>query len=142
MLNHGFMANDVVVDIGAGRMEFAKRLQERVNWNPMCYVPVDGSIDGTDIETWEPGFADWFVAVELLEHLEDPARLINLLPSRARKGIVATTPNPFEIDVLAIDRTHKTPLYPDDFNSAGYNTRIASFFAKPNDSIIAWRKTC
>lgn len=140
MLTNGFRPHDTVVDIGAGTQEFATRLAERTNWSSHYYIPIDAAIDGTDLETWVPSHtADWFIMIEVLEHLACPLRLLHELGAWARIGMIATTPNPAVVDVLAIDQTHQTPIPAADFHFYDFDTEIHSFFAKPDDTILAWR---
>jgi hypothetical protein len=136
LLALGLTTTDSIVDVGAGRQEFARYMREQ-GWNGM-YMPIDGSIDGTDIEIWEPFPTTFYVAIELLEHLAKPFRLMAAMNNNAVKGVVATTPNPATVDVLAIDRTHQTPISEDDFHARGWQTEIRSFFSNPDDSILAW----
>lgn len=129
---------DSLCDVGAGRCEFRRYMREQ-GWCGQ-YRAVDGSIDGTDLNAWEPRLRyDWFVAIEVLEHLDDPYTLMQKLVAKARKGVVITTPNAETVDVLDIDPTHVTPLYPHDFKVLGWQHEIRSFFCKENDSILAWR---
>jgi len=71
----GVAEHDVVYDLGAGMAEFGRRLYDREFY--LRYVPVDGCIDGTDLNDWrdDPDLippADVFVAIEVMEHLRDP----------------------------------------------------------------------
>lgn len=140
MRSMGLQEGDLVVDIGAGRCEFDHLLHElglRVR-----YLPIDGSIDGTNLEVWcaRNLRADFYVAIEILEHLREPFRLMLELMRTAKKGVLATTPNPNTVDVLGIDSTHVTPLDEDDFFFMGWDTEIRSHFGKKDDSILAWWK--
>lgn len=135
----GLDDNDTVIDLGAGREEFHKRLLERgyrVN-----YFPIDASIDGVDLDTWKPiARADFFVAIELLEHLWHPFRLMQEMAGHADKGIAATTPNPRTTDVLGMDPTHVIPIYAEQFRYHGWDTEIRSFYGQEDDSVLAWKK--
>lgn len=130
---------DMIMDIGAGTQDFFKYM-DTTPWTGL-YLPVDGAIDGTDLNVWEPPcYSDFFVAIELLEHIHDPWRLVGLMEKLCHKGVVITTPNSAVVDTLAIDPTHVTPLYEEDFRKRGWQTKIDSIFCKPNDTIIAWFK--
>lgn len=137
MIGGGLHMDDDIVDVGAGRLEF-ERYMRSIGWNGR-YTPIDGSIDGTDINHWVPGPATWFVAIELLEHLDNPFRLMIQMSQQAFKGVVITTPNPAVVDVLAIDPTHVTPIPAEAFASRSWEHSIRSFFSKPHDSILAWK---
>lgn len=129
---------DSVCDVGAGRCEFARYMRS-LSWAG-SYHPVDGSLDGTDLNHWRPTERyDWFVAIEVLEHLDDPYTLMQKLEAKANKGVIITTPNPEVVDVLDIDPTHVTPMHPHEFTLLGWRHEIRSFFAKENDSILAWK---
>lgn len=133
----GMRKADSVLDLGAGRMEFARRLRERQHVG--MYIPVDGSIDGTDLNTWEPpDHVDWAVAIEVIEHLERPDALMTKAKVAARYGLVITTPNPDAVDVLALDPTHITPVSIGDLAQWGYEYETRSLFTKDNDTIIGW----
>lgn len=130
---------DTVVDLGAGREEFHKRLLER--GYRVSYIPIDASIDGVDLNHWTPPYrSDFLVAIELLEHLNNPYRLMLNMAGYANKGIAATTPNPYTTDVLGMDPTHVTEVYPQDFHKHGWDTEIRSFYGQEDDSVLAWKK--
>ncbi len=135
----GLRNGDSVVDIGAGREEFHKRLQEW-GWEGN-YIPLDASIDGIDLNEWsttEP--ADFFVAIEFLEHIHNPFRLMQEIVANARKGVAATTPNPKTTDVLGMDATHVIAINTWDFAQYDWNRAIRSFYGQPDDSILAWKQ--
>lgn len=137
MSRMGLRDDHLVVDVGAGRCELNHLLHEL--YFRVRYLPVDGSLDGTDLETWQPPLrADFFAAIEILEHIHHPQRLMRELMLHANKGIVATTPNPLTTDVMGMDHTHVTPLYPAHFAALGWKTEIRSHFGQPDDSILAW----
>lgn len=132
-----------LMDVGAGWTEFDYAL--RTYANSRCrYIPVDGGIDGTNLETWiPPRQADWFVALEIIEHLENPWRLLDELEESCIRGggIVISTPNPDTTDVLGMDRTHKTPIKAQELAMRGYDVFHTSFYGKEEDSLFAtWRK--
>ncbi|WP_329428876.1 NUDIX domain-containing protein [Streptosporangium sp. NBC_01495] len=82
------------MDVGAGLTELDVCLRVDYGWRGR-YVPVDGWLDGVDLETWQPPRAfDWFACLEVLEHLRDPGRLVKALQDNATCGLVITTPNP------------------------------------------------
>lgn len=104
------LGNDsTVYDIGAGMTEFDYCMRRTFDWRGR-YIPVDMGISAVDLNYWRPERqVDFVVALEILEHLDDPARLVRELQA-ASKGIVVSVPNPRTVDVLAIDDTHVTPI--------------------------------
>lgn len=141
----GFSTYDSLMDIGAGRQEFERFLREQ-GWEGR-YLPVDGSIDGTDLDAWQPThFMNWLVAIEVIEHLHQPQRMLRNMQSYAISGICVTTPNPETTDVLGMDRTHVVEIWPHDLEAAGLQWERATLFASPqyrkkDDSLVGWRKT-
>jgi hypothetical protein len=135
----GLANGDLVYDVGAGACDFNYRLCE-FGWH-LRYVPIDGAIDGTDIEQWCPVVsAEFFVAIELIEHLEDPLRLLEQFERYATKGAVVTTPNPGRIDVFAIDETHRSEVWPHELRAAGWSVAELDLFGKGADTLRAiWR---
>jgi len=126
-----------VIDAGAGVCEFDYYLRTERNWRGM-YIPVDGVIDGTNLELWVPRFGpDFITAIEIIEHLRDPHRFLSVLERYARRGAVITTPNPKTTDVLGMDHTHVSECPEEMFRYRGWIPEITSHFGKPNDSILA-----
>lgn len=133
----GMRRADTVLDLGAGRMEFGQRLRERGYLG--FYIPVDGSIDGTDLNAWEPpDHVDWAVSIETIEHVHEPLRLLAGMKVAARYGLVVTTPNPDAVDVLALDPTHVCPVSIADLGRWGYQHEVRSLFTSVDDTIIGW----
>lgn len=113
MLLHGLDDTMTIFDIGAGMTEFDYCLRAEFNWRGR-YIPIDGGIDGTDLEDWVPAReGHWFVALELLEHLRNPGRLLYIMKEYATKGVVVSTPNPLTTDVLGMDPTHICEIHKD-----------------------------
>ena len=135
----GLKDSDTIYDLGAGRCDFDYYLRVTKKWRGR-YVPVDGSLDGTNLETWNPPETDWFVSIEVIEHLTNPLEFLYNLICSARKGVVVTTPNPATTDVLGMDPTHVAPIPMFELRDAGFKAETRSFFGKPKDSILAWRK--
>lgn len=133
----GLSDDDTVFDIGAGWTEFDYCL--RVDGASRCrYIPIDGCIDGVDLETWTPlRTAEWFVALELVEHLDNPERLIRTMQDAATKGVVLSTPNPETTDVLGMDPTHKTEIHRELLFSLGFNVYRKNFYGGTDDSLFA-----
>ena len=129
---------DTITDVGAGDGEFGRFLREQ-GFNGE-YIAIDGLIDGTDLNVWQPRrTSEFFTSIEVIEHLRSPARLLQILDFYATKGVVITTPNPVVTDVRAMDSTHISEVYPDEFLRAGYHVTPQIFFFEPEDSLLAWR---
>lgn len=135
-LNHG----DVVVDVGAGRCEFGRYLRE-AGWH--ChYIPFDGSIDGVDLDRgWRLPFRPHFaVAIEFIEHLTHPFLFMRRLLDQCQIGVAVTTPNPAEVDVLAMDATHKSPVTETQLRMQGFFTQALQLFTEDKrDTIVAYK---
>lgn len=104
----GLKNDETVIDVGAGSCDFDHWLRTGQGWRGR-YIPIDGSLDGTDLNTWIPPLglhADWVVCIETVEHVHNPIRLIAEMARIATRGMVITTPNPDVVDVFAVDPTH------------------------------------
>jgi len=74
----------------------------------------------------------------LLEHLDDPGRLVEVMKAKATKGIVISTPNPMTTDVLGMDPTHKTEIHQKMLRGWGFqHIRKMNFYGQPRDSLFA-----
>ena len=139
LLEMGLRSSDLIVDVGAGMCDFDRYARQVRNFDGRI-LPVDGAIDGTDLNVWTPPYlAEFFVCLELIEHLEDPFDFLERLSLRATRGIVLTTPNPEVVDVLAIDRTHLTPVSGDYLMYRGYRVAAVRLFGKDKDTLLAWK---
>lgn len=126
-----------ITDIGAGRMEFVRRMRERGLHG--MYVPEDGVLDGIDFNIWEPrDHTDWCVGIEVIEHVHDPQRLLHGMKIVARAGVVVTTPNPDVVDVASLDPTHVSEVTLRQFQEWGWYTETHDLFGKQDDTILAW----
>jgi hypothetical protein len=147
MIVNGLTHNDTVVDVGAGMTEFDFCLRTEYNWRGR-YIPVDGGIDGTDLNVWvPPREAHYFVALEILEHLLDPLRLAKELLDKATRGVVVSTPNPRTTDVIGMDPTHVSEVNVADLESVGFYVSEETFYGGVfssegrNDSLLGtWRR--
>lgn len=135
---HGLGHDDTVIDVGAGWTEFDYCLRT-VGGSRCRYYPVDGCLDGVDLETWQPPRrAEFFVALELLEHLRYPSDLVYAMQDACSKALVVSTPNPETTDVLGMDRTHRTPITTAMLGAWGFRfVEPVSFYGQPNDSLFA-----
>lgn len=139
MIDAGLSDDDLVIDVGAGWTEFDCFLRE-LGWRGR-YFPVDGSLDGTDLEHWSPPRqAEFIVAIEVLEHLINPWTMLNRLFQNCTKLAAITTPNPATTDVLRMDPTHKTPIREHQLRGMCFDVEVRSFYGQPDDSLLAWRK--
>lgn len=137
-----------VFDIGAGMTEFDYFMRTEHKWMGR-YIPIDGGIGGDahDLETWvPPREAHYFVALEILEHLDDWQRLVREMQAHATMGIVISTPNPETTDVLAMDPTHKTEVHADELEDMGFTVLEETFYGgvfsdgKPDSLFGVWTR--
>lgn len=143
-----------VMDVGSGWGEFGARMHTGTECrcpgedDPTCpgewpgvrarYIPVDAGNDGTDLETWTPPRGvDYMVALEVVEHVKDPARLIGSMKLAARRAVIVSTPNPATTDVLGMDRTHKSVVGRSRLESHGFRVECRSFYGGVDDSLFA-----
>jgi hypothetical protein len=117
-----------VFDIGAGMTEFDYTLRAEYNWRGR-YIPIDGGIDGTDLNYWQPAReGHWFVALELLEHLTNWRYLVSAMQDKATQGIVISTPNPRTTDVIGMDPTHVVAITPQMLETHGFTVSEQTFY--------------
>lgn len=117
-----------IFDIGAGMTEFDYCLRKEYDWRGR-YIPIDGGIDGTDLNMWSPPReAHWFVALEILEHLKWWDSLVETMKTMATKGIVVSTPNPHTTDVLGMDPTHVVEIKPAHLEYRGFTVTEETFY--------------
>ena len=128
MYNHGLDDSMTIFDVGAGMTEFDYCLRREYDWRGR-YIPIDGGIDGTDLNSWiPPREAHWFVALELLEHLTCWDHLIVGMQAYASQGIVISTPNPRTTDVIGMDPTHVVEIHPDRLANRGFEVTEQTFY--------------
>jgi hypothetical protein len=128
MRDYGLDDTMTVVDVGAGMTEFDYTLRAEYNWKGR-YIPIDGGIDGTDLNVWTPARpVHWFVALEILEHLSKPFTLLEKLKAYSVKGVVLSTPNPETTDVLGMDPTHRQEIHRVDLERAGVVVSTETFY--------------
>lgn len=112
--------NSTVYDIGAGWTELDYCLRTELDWRGR-YIPIDGGISSVDLNTWIPErTVEFSVALEILEHLGDPVRLIKELQVHSRQGIIVSVPNPRTVDVIGIDETHVTVVTREMLEEQGF----------------------
>lgn len=128
MIANGLDDTMTVFDIGAGMTEFDYTLRAEYGFKGR-YIPVDGGIDGTDLETWcPPRRGDWFVALEIFEHLYEWQALACRMMLAANKGILFSTPNPETTDVLGMDRTHVVEVQAKQALALGFTVSEQTFY--------------
>ena len=117
-----------VTDIGAGWTEFDFCLRAEFEFRGR-YIPVDGGIDGTDLNFWSPARAsEFFVGLEIIEHIHDWKRLVRSLQASATRGVVLSTPNPETTDVLAMDPTHVVEVHREELERLGFVVTEETFY--------------
>lgn len=146
MLREGLDNSMTIFDVGAGMTEFDYCLRAEYNWRGR-YIPVDGGIDGVDLNFWTPPReAHWFVALELLEHLHSAYLLTTRMKQYAIKGVVISTPNPETTDVLGMDPTHVKEIHAQALEVIGFNVTEETFYGgvfsggEPDSLFAAWTK--
>lgn len=127
-----------VLDVGAGTCQFGHSLWERQWFGE--YKPVDAVIDGRDLETYEAERADFIVCIEVLEHLHNPLRLLDIMMRAARRAVVITTPNNMAVDVIACDPTHVSVITACDLLERGFTVERHSWFGVPDDTLLGWMR--
>ena len=109
LILNGLNDGHTICDIGAGWTEFDYCLRKEYDWKGR-YIPIDGGISNVDLNTWVPEReVDFFVGLEILEHLKNPMRLVRDMQSKS-KGIVISVPDPAKLDIFALDDTHITEV--------------------------------
>lgn len=117
-----------IFDVGAGMTEFDYTLRAEYGWRGR-YIPVDGGIDGTDLNSWvPPREAHWFVALELLEHIKMWRYLVANMQDKATVGVVVSTPNPRTTDVLGMDPTHVCEIPSDELTLRKFEVTEETFY--------------
>jgi hypothetical protein len=146
MYANGLDDSMTIFDIGAGMTEFDYCLRREYDWRGR-YIPVDGGIDGTNLNLWEPPRdAHWFVCLEIFEHLWNFRTLIERMQEKAHCGIVMSTPNPATTDVLGMDPTHVLEVHEGNLTSRGFEVSAETFYGgiwsegKPDSLFGIWRK--
>lgn len=140
----GLDDNSTLLDVGAGWTEFDFYARNQ-GWRGR-YIPLDGGIDGTDLNWWEPKRTyDHVVALEILEHLAYPERLINELKPIVTGSIVVSVPNPRTVDVLGIDDTHVRIVTREMLEGMGFRVEERTFYGgvfsngEPDSLLGVWR---
>lgn len=146
MLARGLDDSMTIFDIGAGMTEFDYCLRAEFNWRGR-YIPVDGGIDGTDLNDWTPPReGHWFVALELIEHLKNYDELLYKMKLYSTKGVVLSTPNPNTTDVIGMDPTHVVAVYPSTLRALGFEVTEETFYGgvfsggEPDSLFGVWTK--
>lgn len=146
MIANGLRDGMTVFDIGAGMTEFAFCMMNEYKLN-VRYIPIDGGIDGTNLEEWTPSRdGHFFVALELIEHLHNWERLVDSMKLAATMGVVLSTPNPRTTDVLGMDPTHVRAVWPGQLEGMKFDVSEQTFYGgvfsngEPDSLLATWRK--
>lgn len=147
MVGQGLRDGMTVMDIGAGMTEFAYCLMHDWNLN-VRYIPIDGGIDGTDLEdNWvPPRTAHFFAALEIVEHLHNWRNVVAGMQAHASIGVVISTPNPRTTDVIGMDPTHVVEVPQRDLEAFNFEVEERTFYGglwsngKPDSLFATWRK--
>lgn len=146
MFANGLDDTMTIFDVGAGMTEFDYCLRVEYNWRGR-YIPIDGGIDGTDLNSWvPPREGHWFVALELVEHLWNWRQLADQMRQKATVGVVLSTPNPETTDVLGMDPTHVTEVHKSDLMRQGFAVYEETFYGgvfsngEPDSLFGIWTK--
>lgn len=146
LISQGLDNSESICDIGAGRTEFDYCLRAEYSFRGL-YVPIDGAIDGTDLNNWKPPRKfDYFVGLEILEHLYSWRFLVTRLQESCLKGIVVSTPNPRTTDVLGMDQTHVAEISTDDLEAFGFTVEEKTFYGgvfsngQPDSLFATWSR--
>jgi len=135
----GMDDGDILYDLGAGHCQFGRHLQDLKYYQR--YVAIDGALTGHDLNADPPlpvlPQPDYAVALEVVEHLEHPARFLRWLRDYPLYGAVITTPNPEVVDVKAIDPDHISVVEPELLEELGYQVERRQFFSQPGDTLVA-----
>ena len=146
MYANGLDDSMTIFDVGAGMTEFDYTLRAEYGWRGR-YIPIDGGIDGTDLNFWEPPRrAHWFVALELLEHLKHWRNLMINMQENALCGVVVSTPNPRTTDVIGMDPTHVVEIHPHSLEHYDFKVTEETFYGgvfsngEPDSLFGVWTK--
>lgn len=144
LTSRGLNDGMTVTDIGAGWTEFDYCLRAEYDFRGR-YIPIDGGIDGTDLNTWQPPRdTDFYVGLEIIEHLHTWKDLVRRMQRRARHGIVLSTPNPETTDVLAMDEDHVVEVHRAELEELGFAVTEQTFYGgvysdgRPDALLAVW----
>lgn len=128
LFEQGLNNNDTICDIGAGWTEFDYCLRKEYDWRGR-YLPIDAGMTKTDLNNWEPDRNyDYFVTLEILEHLYEPEKFLTTILKKVNKGVVISVPNPETTDVFSMDETHVSLPDKQLFQKNGFIVEETEFF--------------
>lgn len=146
LVRMGLNDSHTLLDLGAGWTEFDYCLRVEYGWRGR-YIPVDGSINGEDLNIWHPPREyDFFVGLELLEHLASPAHLVEAVQRKTLVGGVVSVPDPSKFDIMSIDDTHITEVTSHMLEGWGFVTQNVQLYggihtAGEDDALLGvWEK--
>ncbi len=146
LMNNGLTDQHTICDIGAGWTEFDYCLRKEYDWKGR-YIPIDGGINNIDLNVWEPEREiNFYVALEILEHLHNPSRIIKEL-QQTSQGIFVSVPDPTKVNIFELDPTHVTDEITEKFlQTHGFTVTSDKIYGGVfsngnNDALIAnWLK--
>lgn len=124
----GLDDSDTICDVGAGWTELDYLLRTELNWRGR-YIPLDASMFPLDLNNWNfhrP--VEHMVALEILEHLHEPEKMLLKMLKSCTKSLTISVPNPATVDVLAMDATHVSLPDRDLFEKYGMNVSEEMFY--------------
>jgi len=119
-----------LTDLGSGRRELERYLREDHGWRGL-YTPVDAAEDGTDLNSWQPKRHKghrYYSALEVLEHLPSWRNLLENLRAAGPHTLVATVPDPEQVDIFAMDDTHVSAITAADLRSLSFEVERVSLY--------------
>lgn len=131
---------DRILDLGAAFGDLGWYLHEQ-GWRGV-YVPVDMTIDGTNLEDYEiPDGFNFIVAEQVIEHVLEWEKLLDKIEAK-NCGVVIVTPNKLEVgehdkEGLPHQMAHVSLLTPDDLEQRGYKVYTCSLTGRVDDTIVA-----
>jgi len=131
---------DRILDLGAAFADLGRYLYKE-GWEGV-YVPVDMTIDGTDLEDYEvPDGFNFIVAEQVIEHVLEWEKLLDKIEAK-NCGVVIITPNKLAVgehdkEDLPHQMAHVSLLTPDDLEQRGYKVSTCSLAGRVDDTIVA-----
>lgn len=124
----GLDHQSTMYDLGAGWTELDFCLRAEYGWRGR-YIPVDAGISAVDLDRWTPERpVEFTAALEIIEHLADPAALVRRMQAATTRMMVVSVPNPRTVDVLGIDDTHVTVVTREMLESWGFTVTEETFY--------------